>query len=212
MQAPWWWSKTETCRSAIYVYFNVNFNVLFKLIKVHSLVSELYMNRRCLSPPLPPKNCLYFKFLWSFIECDVLLYIERKYHVGNYVWFILIVELLGPKHVAVSIKLCCMWCNITKMLTRTAQKHTANFNGTSTCVCSCGLQFNVQGSVHRKCIPVYIQQDATFRSLFISGNCSTCIGWYLHPSSGAHTTVYTASGTCQTVTATQQRFDKYQIL
>jgi len=23
----------------------------------------------------------------------------------------------------------------------------------------------------------------------LSGNCSTCFGWYLHPSSGAHTTV-----------------------
>ena len=23
MQAPWWWSKTETCRSDIYVHFNV---------------------------------------------------------------------------------------------------------------------------------------------------------------------------------------------
>ena len=33
-------------------------------------------------------------------------------------------------------------------------------------------------------------------------NCSTCFGWYIHPSSGAHTTVSTASGTCQTVTAT----------
>jgi len=31
----------ETCRSDIYVYFNVNFNVFFKLIKVHLLVSEL---------------------------------------------------------------------------------------------------------------------------------------------------------------------------
>ena len=30
-------------------------------------------------------------------------------------------------------------------------------------------------------------------SLFISGNCSTCFGWYFHPSSGAHTTVSTAS-------------------
>ena len=49
---------------------------------------------------------------------------------------------------------------------------------------------------------IYIQQDATLHSLFISGNCSTCSGWYLHPSSGAHTTVSTASGTCQTVTAT----------
>jgi hypothetical protein len=62
--------------------------------------------------------------------------------------------------------------------------------------------FNVYGSVHRKYIPIYIQQDATLHSLFISGNCSTCFGWYLHPSSGAHTTVFTASGICQTVTAT----------
>ena len=33
-------------------------------------------------------------------------------------------------------------------------------------------------------------------------NCSTCFGWYLQPSSGAHATVFTVSGTCQTVTAT----------
>jgi hypothetical protein len=32
------------------------------------------------------------------------------------------------------------------------------------------------------------------------GNCSTCFGWYFHPSSGAHTTVSTASGICHTVT------------
>jgi hypothetical protein len=51
-------------------------------------------------------------------------------------------------------------------------------------------------------IPIYIQQDATLHSLFISGNCSTCFGWYLHPSSWAHTTVSTASGICHTVTAT----------
>ena len=36
----------------------------------------------------------------------------------------------------------------------------------------------------------------------LSVNCSTCFGWYLHPSSGAQTTVSTASGICQTVTAT----------
>ena len=47
---------------------------------------------------------------------------------------------------------------------------------------------------------IYIQQDATLHSLFITGNCSTCFGWYLHPSSGAHTTVSTASGICHTVT------------
>jgi len=34
------------------------------------------------------------------------------------------------------------------------------------------------------------------------GNCSTCFGWYHHPSSGAQTTVSTASGICHTVTAT----------
>ena len=30
-------------------------------------------------------------------------------------------------------------------------------------------------------------------------NCPTCFGWYLHPSSGAHTTVFIVSGTRQTV-------------
>jgi hypothetical protein len=47
----------------------------------------------------------------------------------------------------------------------------------------------------------YIQQDATSHSLFISGNCSACLGWYCHTSSGAHTTLSTASGICHTVTA-----------
>jgi hypothetical protein len=61
--------------------------------------------------------------------------------------------------------------------------------------------FAVYGSVHRKYILLYIQQDATLHSLFISGNCSTCFGWYHHPTSGAHTTVSTASGICHTVTA-----------
>jgi hypothetical protein len=56
--------------------------------------------------------------------------------------------------------------------------------------------------VHRNYIPAYIQQDATLSSLFMSGNYSTCFGWYLHPSSGAHTTVCTASVICHTVTAT----------
>jgi hypothetical protein len=50
-------------------------------------------------------------------------------------------------------------------------------------------------------IPIYIRQDATLHSLFISGNCSTYFGWYFHPSSGAHTTVSTAFGICHTVTA-----------
>jgi hypothetical protein len=42
-------------------------------------------------------------------------------------------------------------------------------------------------------------------SLFISGNFSICFGWYFHPSSGAHTTVSTASGICHTVTICRYR-------
>ena len=36
------------CRSHIYVYFNINFNVFFKLIKVHLLVRKLYTVRAVL--------------------------------------------------------------------------------------------------------------------------------------------------------------------
>ena len=50
-------------------------------------------------------------------------------------------------------------------------------------------------------MPIIIQQDATIYSLFISVNSSTCFRWCLHPSSGAHVTVSTASGISQTVTA-----------
>ena len=38
--------------------------------------------------------------------------------------------------------------------------------------------------------------------LILSGNCSTCFGWYHHPSSGTQTTVSTASAICHNVTAT----------
>jgi len=68
---------------------------------------------------------------------------------------------------------------------------------------------------HQERIQLYLQHQifvtplllpaaiaATLHSFIISGNCSTCFGWYLHPSSGAHTTVFTASGICHTVTAT----------
>jgi hypothetical protein len=61
--------------------------------------------------------------------------------------------------------------------------------------------FNVYGFVHLKYIQIYFQQDATLPSLFISENCSTCFGWYFHLSSGAHTTVSTATVICHTVTA-----------
>jgi len=50
--------------------------------------------------------------------------------------------------------------------------------------------------------PISVQQDATIYNLFISVNRSTCFRWYLHPSSGAHVTVFIASGIIQTVTDT----------
>jgi hypothetical protein len=31
----------------------------------------------------------------------------------------------------------------------------------------------------------YNQQDATLHNSFISAKCSTCLSWFLHPSSGA---------------------------
>jgi hypothetical protein len=38
------------------------------------------------------------------------------------------------------------------------------------------------------------QQDAHVKDFILSDNCSTCFGRYYHPSSGAQTTVTTASG------------------
>jgi len=36
-------------------------------------------------------------------------------------------------------------------------------------------------------------------TVYFIWNCSTCFGWYHHPSSGAQTTASTASGICHTV-------------
>ena len=49
----------------------------------------------------------------------------------------------------------------------------------------------------------YISNEMQHFTLYLFlENCPTYFGWYLHQSSGAHTTVFTVSGTCQTVTAT----------
>ena len=52
-----------------------------------------------------------------------------------------------------------------------------------------------------------MQQEGTIYSSFISANCSTCFGWNLHTSSGAHITVSTVSGINETVTATCRESD-----
>jgi len=56
-------------------------------------------------------------------------------------------------------------------------------------------------------MPIIVEEDATTYSLFIIVNSSTCFGWYLHPSSGAHVTVSTSCGTSKTVTATCRESD-----
>jgi hypothetical protein len=51
------------------------------------------------------------------------------------------------------------------------------------------------------CIVSISNKMQRYTVYLISGICSTCFGWYFHPSSGPHTTVSTASGICHTVTA-----------
>jgi hypothetical protein len=64
--------------------------------------------------------------------------------------------------------------------------------------------FNVHGSAHRKNILIYhvYPTRCNVTQFILSVNCSTCFGWYFHPSSEAHTTVSTAPGIYHTVTAT----------
>ena len=54
--------------------------------------------------------------------------------------------------------------------------------------------------MHRNNILLYkSQQDAQIIEFILSDNCSTCFGRHHHPSSGAQTTVTTASGNRYTV-------------
>ena len=70
MQAPWWWSKTETCRSDIYVYFNVNFNVFFKFKNafVGEWTLHIYQNARCNNK----KTYIWCSFLCHLYHCSDL--------------------------------------------------------------------------------------------------------------------------------------------
>jgi len=59
---------------------------------------------------------------------------------------------------------------------------------------------------HPKCItnqPTFYSNIHPTRcnitQFILSGNCSTCFGWYHHPSSEAQTTVSTTSGICHTI-------------
>ena len=70
-------SKTEIyCIGEIFVYFNANFNVFFKLIKVHLLVSELYVyqNARCNNKK---KYLPMFESIGLTIAAHILLCFEK---------------------------------------------------------------------------------------------------------------------------------------
>jgi len=61
-----------------------------------------------------------------------------------------------------------------------------------------GFNFDVHGSVHRKRIFKYNQQDAMLHNLFISVKCSTCIRRFIRSSK-----LYIQPQVlCQTFTAT----------
>ena len=66
------------------------------------------------------------------------------------------------------------------------------------CVCVCVYVYvyiytYIHGSVNRESNLITFQQDATYSVYYISLGSSTCFGCW-HPSSGARTTVITASG------------------
>jgi hypothetical protein len=76
----------------------------------------------------------------------------------------------------------------------------------STCTCTLVLKVT-QNYVYpyiksKKFNSNIYQTRCNVTQFIISRNCSTCFGWYHHPSSRAQTTVSTASGICHTVTAT----------
>ena len=62
--------------------------------------------------------------------------------------------------------------------------------------------FNTHGSVHRNNFFNIYPIRCNVTQFILSVNLSTCFGWYHHPSSGAQTTVSTASDICHTVTST----------
>ena len=71
------------------------------------------------------------------------------------------------------------------------------------------LCFNVlyvHKPVHRKTMLIIVQLDVTIYSLLIAAHCSTCFGWWHHPSSGAHVNVFTASGTGRSVWGATSRY------
>jgi len=58
---------------------------------------------------------------------------------------------------------------------------------------------NVENTVSSQLYSKIYPTRCNVTQFILSGNYSTCFGWYHHPSSGTQTTVSTASGICHTV-------------
>jgi len=69
------------------------------------------------------------------------------------------------------------------------------------------LFFYILGSMHGEIYANNYPKRFNYIQFIYICNRSTCVGWYLHPSSGAHFTVSTASGISKTVTATCRERD-----
>ena len=65
--------------------------------------------------------------------------------------------------------------------------------------------------MHRNNILIYPTR-CKITQFTLSGSCSKCFGWYRHLSSGAQTTLSTASSVCHTVMDRVKFTDKVDIL
>jgi len=78
-------------------------------------------------------------------------------------------------------------------------------------ILACKLTNYVIATVNKQLKEILLyksQPDAHVTEFILSDKCSTCFGCYYHPSSGAQTTVTTASGNRYTVTDRVKFTDK----
>jgi len=66
--------------------------------------------------------------------------------------------------------------------------------------------------INYKTLLYKFQQDAHVTEFILSDNCSTCFGHYYHPSSGAQTTITTASGDRYTVLLSAAIVEKLELV
>jgi len=132
----------------------------------------------------------------------VYLYLETALHVSGSTsthhqeriqlylqHLVFVTPLLLPAAVVEELELLCIWKLLYMFRVVSPPIITSAYN----CI------YSIWYLSHRYC---YLSLLWKSWNCSASGNCSTCFGWYLHPSSRAHTTVSTACGICHTVIAT----------